>query len=56
LKSLLARLNLQSVKATSFCSPRVLANYQASERDDRRDAEPGKIMHELRQGDWRISE
>jgi glycogen debranching enzyme len=29
----------------------VLADYQASERDDRRDAEPGKIMHELRQGE-----
>jgi glycogen debranching enzyme len=29
----------------------VLANYQANERDDRRDAEPGKIMHELRLGE-----
>jgi len=29
----------------------VLAHYQATERDDYRDAEPGKIMHELRQGE-----
>jgi glycogen debranching enzyme len=29
----------------------VLANYQASERDDYRDADPGKIMHELRLGE-----
>src|SRR5215471_932472 len=29
----------------------VLAIYQASERDDRRDAEPGKIMHEPRHGE-----
>jgi glycogen debranching enzyme len=28
-----------------------LARYQATERDDRRDAEPGKIMHELRLGE-----
>ena len=29
----------------------VLARYQARERDDWRDAEPGKIMHELRVGE-----
>jgi glycogen debranching enzyme len=29
----------------------VLAKHQASERDDYRDAEPGKIMHELRRGE-----
>ncbi|MBS0361591.1 MAG: amylo-alpha-1,6-glucosidase, partial [Proteobacteria bacterium] len=29
----------------------VLASYQAKERDDWRDAEPGKIMHELRTGE-----
>ena len=29
----------------------VLARYQATERDDHRDAEPGKIMHELRLGE-----
>jgi glycogen debranching enzyme len=29
----------------------VLATYQATERDDYRDAEPGKIMHELRVGE-----
>jgi glycogen debranching enzyme len=29
----------------------VLAGYQATERDDWRDAEPGKIMHELRTGE-----
>ena len=29
----------------------VLSRYQASERDDYRDAEPGKIMHELRTGE-----
>jgi glycogen debranching enzyme len=29
----------------------VLADYQAKERDDYRDAEPGKIMHELRRGE-----
>ena len=29
----------------------VLARYQASERDDYRDAEPGKIHHELRRGE-----
>jgi glycogen debranching enzyme len=28
----------------------LLADYQAEERDDFRDAEPGKIMHELRRG------
>jgi glycogen debranching enzyme len=30
---------------------RVLAKWQATERDDYRDAEPGKIHHELRQGE-----
>ena len=29
----------------------VLARWQATERDDYRDAEPGKIMHELRRGE-----
>jgi glycogen debranching enzyme len=29
----------------------VLARHQATERDDYRDAEPGKIMHELRRGE-----
>jgi glycogen debranching enzyme len=29
----------------------VLGRYQATERDDERDAEPGKIMHELRTGE-----
>ncbi len=29
----------------------VLGKYQATERDDHRDAEPGKIMHELRRGE-----
>ncbi|HEY1299814.1 MAG TPA: glycogen debranching N-terminal domain-containing protein [Stellaceae bacterium] len=29
----------------------VLARYQATEWDDRRDAEPGKIMHEMRHGE-----
>ncbi len=29
----------------------VLGRYQATERDDYRDAEPGKIMHELRTGE-----
>jgi glycogen debranching enzyme len=29
----------------------VLGRYQATERDDERDAEPGKIMHELRSGE-----
>jgi glycogen debranching enzyme len=29
----------------------VLGKFQATERDDYRDAEPGKIMHELRQGE-----
>jgi glycogen debranching enzyme len=29
----------------------VLGRYQATERDDYRDAQPGKIMHELRQGE-----
>ena len=31
------------------------ARYQATERDDYRDAEPGKIMHELRLGNSQIS-
>jgi glycogen debranching enzyme len=30
---------------------RTLANYQAKERDDWRDAQPGKIVHELRHGE-----
>jgi glycogen debranching enzyme len=30
---------------------RALAGYQATTRDDFRDAEPGKILHELRQGE-----
>ena len=30
---------------------RTLARYQASERDDWRDAQPGKIMHEIRYGE-----
>jgi glycogen debranching enzyme len=30
---------------------KVLAQYQATERDDYRDAEPGKILHELRYGE-----
>jgi glycogen debranching enzyme len=30
---------------------RELANYQAKERDDWRDAQPGKILHELRHGE-----
>ncbi|MHB1416949.1 MAG: amylo-alpha-1,6-glucosidase [Chloroflexota bacterium] len=30
---------------------RVLAKYQAEKRDDWRDAQPGKIMHELRHGE-----
>jgi glycogen debranching enzyme len=30
---------------------RVLAKWQATERDDYRDAEPGKIHHELRRGE-----
>ncbi len=30
---------------------RTLAHYQASERDDWRDAQPGKILHELRNGE-----
>ena len=29
----------------------VLSRYQAKRRDDYRDAEPGKIMHELRRGE-----
>jgi glycogen debranching enzyme len=29
----------------------VLAEYQATERDDYRDAEPGKILHGLRYGE-----
>jgi len=29
----------------------ILARYQATKRDDWRDAEPGKIMHELRRGE-----
>src|SRR4029077_10692857 len=29
----------------------VLGRYQAKKRDDYRDAEPGKILHELRQGE-----
>ncbi|CAB4046980.1 hypothetical protein LMG9964_00612 [Paraburkholderia phenoliruptrix] len=29
----------------------VLGSVQATERDDYRDAEPGKIMHELRRGE-----
>ena len=29
----------------------VLSRYQAKKRDDYRDAEPGKIMHELRRGE-----
>jgi glycogen debranching enzyme len=29
----------------------VLGRFQATERDDRRDAEPGKILHELRSGE-----
>src|SRR5205807_3652891 len=28
-----------------------LAHYQATERDDWRDAQPGKILHELRRGE-----
>ena len=30
---------------------RILAQYQAHERDDWRDAQPGKIMHEIRHGE-----
>jgi glycogen debranching enzyme len=30
---------------------RVLASYQATERDDWRDAQPGKIVHEIRHGE-----
>lgn len=29
-----------------------LAHYQATERDDWRDAQPGKILHEIRFGEW----
>lgn len=35
---------------------RALTSYQAEESDDFRDAEPGKILHELRLGSWHTSE
>ena len=42
---------LSSIPALRGATLDVLGSLQATERDDYRDAEPGKIMHELRLGE-----
>ncbi len=50
--SLITSLQNMLVDPTFACGAlAVLAHFQATERDDWRDAEPGKILHELRRGE-----
>src|SRR5207247_6703908 len=50
--SLIASLQNMMVQARfAEGALRTLATYQASERDDWRDAQPGKIVHEIRRGE-----
>ena len=50
--SLIVSLQAMPVDAQLACGTlSVLGNLQATERDDRRDAEPGKILHEIRYGE-----
>ncbi|MBI4318760.1 MAG: amylo-alpha-1,6-glucosidase [Chloroflexi bacterium] len=50
--SLVVSLQNMMVDCTFACGAlKVLAQYQATEKDDWRDAQPGKILHELRVGE-----
>jgi glycogen debranching enzyme len=54
--SLITALETLSLNPTiAVDTLRVLAAYQATEYDDWRDSEPGKILHELRRGDMTLS-